>query len=300
MRRGQMLEDRDVSYFHKGITPQTTESSLLISSSKYLNSPVIRDWLTSHYLRRNGQDQPVPPDTTLGLSQELMKIRDPARLQALIDREKEINPKFKAWVEERHLPSMTKEDFAKFPPNSLGGIFHSYLVKYGYEVNFGRAVKLPCSDFEFIFQRFGLTHDFEHLITGGGFNSLGELLPYFVRMSNTYQHMSAELAKELTELYVFGGFRMVMRAGLHYPTSWLTTLDLMQRGIKIGLTSDSIIMARYEDALHLPLPEAREMLGVRNAEDIDSWHDDEVFIEQRQPTLDELTRIGRPDLANPA
>jgi hypothetical protein len=74
----------------------------------------------------------------------------------------------------------------------------------------------------------------------------------------------------------------------------------MQRGIKIGLTSESIIMARYEDALHLQLPEARAYLGVRNAEDIDSWHDDEVFIEQRQPTQDELLRIGRPDLAEPA
>jgi ubiquinone biosynthesis protein Coq4 len=287
----------DYSYFHKGITRLTTQSSALVSSSKYLNSPAIRDWLTTHFLRRNGVDQPVPPDTTLGLVQELNRMRDPERMQALIDREKTINPRFKAWIEERFLSRLTKEDFGRMPPDSLGGLYYKYLVDYGYEVNFGQPVTEPRNDIEYIFMRFGQIHDFEHLVTGGGFNSLGELLPYFVRLSNTHQHMSAELAAELIPTYLFGGLRMVMRAGLHYPTSWLTVMDLMRRGTNIGLASESIIMMRYEDALHLPLPAAREKLGIRNAEDVDSWSDDAVFIEKREPTEAELTRIGREDLA---
>jgi len=287
----------DYSYFHKGITRLTTESSALISSSKYLNSPEIRDWLTTHFLRRNGPDLPVPPDTTLGLVQALNKMRDPQRLQALIDREKEINPRFRAWIGERFLSRLTKEDFGRMPPDSLGGRYYKYLIDYGYEVNFGQPVVEPRSDIEFIFMRFAQIHDFEHLVTGGGFNSLGELLPYFVRLANTHQHMSAELAHELLPTYVFGGLRMVMRAGLHYPTSWLTVIDLMRRGINIGLASDSVLMARYEDAIELGVPEAREKLGIRNAEDVDSWSDDAVFIEKRRPSEEELTRIGRPDLA---
>lgn len=71
----------------------------------------------------------------------------------------------------------------------------------------------------------------------------------------------------------------------------------MQRGFAIGLASESILMMRYEDAFHLTIPEARIKLGVRNAEDVDSAVDDEMFTEKRQPSEAELMKIGRPDLA---
>ena len=289
---------KDYSYFHKGIKPVQTTSSMLVSSSKYLNNAKIRDWVTTHFLRRNGADQPVPPDVTLGLIQGLEEIRDLDKVLALIDREKRINPKFAAWVGEGFLSQMTKGDFAKFAPNTLGGAYYKYLVEYGFELNLGAGtVGKPNNDLEFIFYRFGQIHDFEHLVTGGQFNSLGELLPYYVRLSNTHQHMSAELAQFFCETYIFGGTRMEMRAALHYPTTWLTVVDLMRRGLAIGLASESILMMRYEDALHLTIPEARIKLGVRNAEDLDTWSDDEVFVEKRPPTQEELQRIGRPDLA---
>ena len=57
---------RDFSYFLGGIRPVTTESSALVSSSKYLNEPAIRDWLALHFLRRNGPDLPTPGDTANG------------------------------------------------------------------------------------------------------------------------------------------------------------------------------------------------------------------------------------------
>jgi ubiquinone biosynthesis protein COQ4 len=290
---------KDYSYFQKGITKVATDSSTLVSSSKYLNNPRLRDWMMTHFLRRNGKDQPIPPDTTLGLVQALEEIRDLPHVLKLIDREKTLNPKFAAWLEERHLCRRTKADFAKFKPNTMGGLYYKYLVEYGFELNLGRGENLPApsSDLEFIFLRFGQIHDYEHLITGGQFNSLGELLPYFVRLSNTHQHMSAELAQFFTEIYIFGGTRMVMRTALHYPTAWLTVMDLMRRGIAIGLASESILMARYEDALELEIPAARELLGIRNATDMDTAHDDSVFIEGREPTLEELTIIGRKDLA---
>jgi ubiquinone biosynthesis protein COQ4 len=289
---------KDYSYFHKGIQSVQTTSSMLVSSSKYLNNDKIRNWMSTHFLRRNGADQPIPADVTLGLIQGLEEIRDLERVLGLIEREKKINPKFAAWVEDRFLSKMTKADFAKYAPHTFGGAYHKYLVEYGFELNLGAgSFGEPKNDLEFIFFRFGQIHDFEHLVTGGQFTSLGELLPYYVRLSNTHQHMSAELAQFFCEIYIFGATRMEMRAALHYPSTWLTVVDLMRRGLSIGLASESILMMRYEDAFELTIPEARIKLGVRNAEEVETVADDEVFTERRQPTEAELQSIGRPDLA---
>jgi ubiquinone biosynthesis protein COQ4 len=271
---------KDHAYFQQGISKVPTTSSTLVSSSRYLNHPVIRDWISTHFLRRNGPDLPVPADTTLGLVNALGEVRDPVNLQRLIDREKQINPRFAAWLDEAYIAPHTEDDFKKYPPETLGGKFYSYIIAHGYELNFGRPPIKPRNDQEFIFFRSGQTHDFEHLITGGQFNSLGELLPYFVRLSNPWRHLSPELAVELSTIYVFGGFRMVMRAALHYPNIWLTVIECMQRGFDIGLHSEPIFMAKFEDVLELTIAEARDALGVRNAQDFDTSAADAIFTEK--------------------
>jgi hypothetical protein len=52
----------------------------------------------------------------------------------------------------------------------------------------------------------------------------------------------------------------------------------------------------YESVFHLPLEEGRKVLGVVNAEELETVSDDEVYCEKRKPTEEELTRIGRDDL----
>ena len=52
----------DYSYLMKGLTRVPTTSSTLVSSSKYLNDPRIRDWVATHLLRKNGPDAPTPSD----------------------------------------------------------------------------------------------------------------------------------------------------------------------------------------------------------------------------------------------
>lgn len=288
-------KEKDYSYFHKGIQHLTTPSSVLISSSKYLNSPELRDWIATHFMRRNGPDFPVPPDTTYGLIQALEKLRDMDAIQKLIEREKTLNPKFKKWIEARFLNKLKKEDFAQYGKGTLGGEYYRYLTEYNYEMNLSGMYE-PRNDLEFIFLRFGQIHDWEHLVSGGQFTSIGEIIPYFVRLSNTHQHFTPDMAQLLCEMYMFGGFRMVMRGGLHYPTAWLTIADCMRRGLSIGMASESIIMMDYESAFHLPLEEARKHLGVVNAEEVETVADDQVYIEQRKPNEEELTRIGRDDL----
>ena len=271
---------RDYSYFHEGIEHVPTTSSALVSSSRFLNHAGLRDWLQLHLLRRNGPDLPIPSDPTMGLAQALGDLRTPARMQTLIDFEKERNPAFKTWIEEKYLSPLTEDDFAKYPAGSFGNDYYRHLTAFGIKVNFGWANTPPASDWEFIQKRNGQIHDYEHLMTGGQFNSLGEILPYMVRLSNPHTHLTAEVATELSLIYIFGGSRMLFRSFLQYPETWPTVLDLMRRGLAIGQASEPIMMMRYEDALDLPVEEARALLGYRMAEDVDTEAMDKIFTEQ--------------------
>jgi ubiquinone biosynthesis protein COQ4 len=268
---------QDFSYFLGGIRPVETESSALVSSSKYLNEPALRDWLATHYLRKNGPDLPSSSDTSNGLIPALARIRDIPRLERLIAEEREKNPTFRRWLEKKPICRLTLDDFAKFEPGTFGGVYYRYVVDNNFQLNLGWTFPNMDSDREYILFRSGQIHDFDHIATGGGFNTLGELLPFFLRMTNLHAHLSQELAHELFPVYVFGGFRMVFRSALHYPATWLTVVDLMQRGTRIGLNSDCLFMADFESVFHLPVVQAREALGVRFAEDVDTVAASRIF-----------------------
>ena len=42
-----------------------------------------------------------------------------------------------------------------------------------------------------------------------------------MRLTNLHANLSQELASALFTQHVFGGLRMVFRAALHYPATWL-------------------------------------------------------------------------------
>ena len=52
----------DIPYLMRGVMPVDTHSSVLVSSSKYLNNPRLRDWLATIALRKNGPDFPPPAE----------------------------------------------------------------------------------------------------------------------------------------------------------------------------------------------------------------------------------------------
>lgn len=270
-----MMDNLD--YLMTRVSQAPTTSSTLTSTSKYLNHAGLRDWVATHFLRRNGPDRGNEGDTADGLITAMADLTDVDEVERLIEQERQVNPAFRTWIDEAYIAPHSVAFFADCPPGSVGGIYHDCLVNHGFKVNLGRASLEPGSRFEFMRFRMGQIHDFEHIITGGGFNTLGELLPYFVRLSNVHRHVSPELAGELTKYYVLGGYRFPVRAGLHYPQIYLTVLDIIQRGIRIGMDSSPIFMARFEDVLNLSPVEARAALGVRHAEDLDTEEASRIF-----------------------
>jgi ubiquinone biosynthesis protein Coq4 len=267
----------NLAYLMTSVKPVATQSSVLVSSSTWLNQPMLRDWIATQYLRRNGPDRMTASDTADGLLPLLNELRDPARVAALIAREKEINPRFRAWVDERFISRLSREDFAAYAPGTVGGIYYRYQVEHNIQLNLAREMIVPKDDFDFMRFRFGQIHDYEHIVAGGGFDTLGEVFPYFVRLSSTFTHLSPDLALAFSDVYILGGFRLPLRAGLSYPECFLSVLDCMARAIRIGMKSGPIFMARFEEVLDLTPAAARLALGIREAEDIDTSAVSRVF-----------------------
>jgi ubiquinone biosynthesis protein COQ4 len=172
---------------------------------------------------------------------------------------------------------LAREDFAAFAPGTVGEIYYRYQIEHNIQLNLAREMIEPKDDYDFIRFRFGQIHDYEHIVTGGGFDALGEVFPYFARLSSTFTHLSPDLALALGDVYILGGFRLPLRSGLNYPECFLSVLENMARAIRIGMNSEPIFMARFEDVLDLTPVEARKALGIREAEDVTTSEVSRVF-----------------------
>lgn len=259
----------DLPYLARGVLPVETPSSVLVSSSKYLNNPRLREWLAMILLRKNGPDFP-PPAEMYEFLPILEELRDHDRIEAMFAEERRVNPELDAWLSEGFYSTYAIEDFRQFAPGTLGGIFYQWITEGNYEIQI-TPWREPKSQLEFYNLRSGQTHDFEHILCGGGFNFMGELVPYWYRLTNVFKHIrNQELAAELSMIQIFGSLRYTVRTMLHYPQIWMTCVDAIQRGMKVGQESDALFMKKLEPHFHLPLEEARAALGVRGAVDVDT------------------------------
>lgn len=251
----------DYSYLMKGIVPLSTDSSTLISSSKYLNDARLRDWVSTHMLRRNGPDVPTPSDS-IQLVLLLRQIQDIDHINALFVEERKKNAALDAWFEEGYASTFQRDDLAHYAPGTVGNIFYRQLVDNNLQVDIVPPVKAR-NDYEYFNFRAGQQHDLEHILGGGGFDFIGEVVPYYMRLANLFVHLSPELAGELSVFSILGSTRIITRAVLHYPQTWLTVLDAMERGAKVGRESDPIYLMRYEEVFHMTPEDARVHLGIR-------------------------------------
>jgi|JI10StandDraft_1071094.scaffolds.fasta_scaffold223120_3 ubiquinone biosynthesis protein COQ4 len=266
----------NVPYLMRGVLPVETESSILKSSSKYLNNSKLREWLAFIALRKNGKDFP-PPAEMYEILPIIEELRDHAKIEQMFEDERKVNPKLDAWFKEGFISSFTIEDFAKYAPGTLGNTFYKQMTEGNYDIQIV-PFKAPTTQLEFYNTRSGQTHDFEHILTGGPFNFMGELVPYWARLTNVFKHIkNQELAGELSVLMMFGTLRYMVRTLLHYPDIWLTAVGSIQRGAHVGMGSDAIFMMKVEDGLHLPLEQAREFFGIRGVVDVDTSREGAYF-----------------------
>ncbi len=258
----------DIPYLLRGITPITTQSSVLISSSKYLNHPRLRDWISTITLKRNGPDRPAQAEMyeIVGI---LNEIQDLDHIEDLFTQERKINPALDAWFSEGFQSSYGADDFADYAEGTLGHVFYRDVIEKNFDLVIYEQPQ-PKTQYDYFRYRSGQTHDLEHIMTGGDFNYMGELVPAWARITNHFKHLSPELAGELSVLSMFVNLRYTVRTMLHYPHVWPVCQNAVERGMRVGHQSGPFFMARYEDAFDLSLEEARIKLGYAGAEYVDT------------------------------
>ena len=258
----------DVPYLMRGRKEVTTESSVLISSSKFLNDARIREWVVSQNLRKAGDDVPL----TYGiptLIQAMRELQDHERIEALFNEARKEWPELDRWLDERHLANLKKEDLEGYAPDTVGGVFHSYLTKQNLQIDIIPTFE-PKSAFEYFFLRGVQIHDFMHILGGVGFDYISETIPAFMKFGNLFRWFNPELAGLLNIQNTFLVMPGITRTLLHYPGSFMAKWKLAQQGMLIGSSSDPLFLHRYEDHLDLTPAQAREKFGVRNVVAIDT------------------------------
>ncbi len=268
------------AYLGKNVRLAECTSSIPQSSSRWLNNAMVREVLPIWLLRKNGPDFPVEADHTLGLQAAFNEVLPEAEASALFMEELKINPALARHVEKSRAPAWSNGQFLGYPPGTVGGIMGHQIREHGFDLTLGMG---PVPDDLTPFQHFRrcarLVHDFEHIVTGGQFTSIGEIVVTMARVANMTEHLSPKLASAVNAYQAFSGLRMFTRALLHYPEAFATALKCVEQGINVGRNSPPFWEFRWDEVFDMTPAEARRHFGMPEVDFIESQRDEAIFRE---------------------
>jgi len=264
-----------------------TESSVLVSSSPWLNDARVREWTATEALRRNGHDYPLLYGLPT-LMQAVDEVRDIDHAERLVAQERQRNPDFDKWLTERFVSDYTKEDLRALPKGSVGRQLFEYMDEFDLSPELNSRILAdpswrPANTLDFWNLRMGQTHDCYHILGEIGFGSVAEYFITGVVTGNAFRHLGPELAGALMTTNTLIMFPWLTRTMLHYPSAWPTLWRNLTHGYEVGQQSDALFMKKFEDIMHLSPAEAREALGWRGfSGPLDSKDASLVFGEGRE------------------
>ncbi|OCC24489.1 hypothetical protein MB02_07300 [Croceicoccus estronivorus] len=277
----------NIPYFMRGLQDIPTESSRLVSSSKFLNHPVIREYVMQESLRRNGRDFPMTYALPQ-LFQALYEIRDEKRINEMLADQCKTKPELAAFFEEGFISTYTREDLKQYAPNTAGGIYYHYLSANNFEIVLDPRIEMnpewrPASMLDYWDLRTGQTHDFDHLLGGAGFDFLGETTPLFMRIEAYFAYFDdPELAGELSTLLAIMALPTLMRTIIHYPSTWPAMSRHITNGMRVGRESEPWFLRKMEPILGMSKDEARAHIGMKGVEEVDTAEESDVWSEGAQ------------------
>lgn len=227
------IGDADRAYFNGRIQHITTESSVLVSNSRYLNHAGLRALIAQEMLRRNGPDLPntayIPE-----VAQILHDLEDMPRVMELFEIEKARLPRFREWLEKRSLSDFTIAELEHCAPGTLGAAIRDFMVNSGYQLDlFFQEVKVV-NDFTFYLRQTALTHDIEHMVTGFGPNHGGEVALINANMHSKVRYFHPELSSFFNRIQYYLKAKTIMKDGLHYPEAMVLNLEAEYLGSQQG------------------------------------------------------------------
>ncbi len=268
MNKQTTMAADEAAYLMGAAEPAT--SSVLISNSKYLNSPLFRDVYAQMGLKRDGQDL---PDAYLipTLTRAMGEVVDPTRVATLLQAERTRLPEFAAWLDERFTSDFTPAQVAHCAAGTLGARIHAFITDSGYSIDF-LFKGAPASDYEFLVKRRAQNHDIEHMVTGLCPSQVGEIALIAANTMAVSNYFSTEFAHELN---LYGTVLMstsLSRSGLHYPETLPALLEGISRGYRLGAQQKKpLFMIRWEDYLDHPIADIRAEFGFEDGPEPGYW-----------------------------
>jgi ubiquinone biosynthesis protein Coq4 len=255
----RILSATEARYMTGGIEPVT--SSVLVSSSKYLNNPYYRDAFCQFALRRPGTDLP-PTYLIPNMIRALAETRDDREFAALIAAEKAAKPDFAAWLDRRRLTTYVPDEMRHHAAGTLGATIREFVETSGMEMNFMKAGLQPRSDMEYLLKRRVPHHDIEHMVTGFGPNALGEAALAVMNNAANYRHFSPALAQYLNEATMWVTTTSLYRTSLHAPALMADMYGAWAQALAAGAAiRRPLMLVDWEDYLDWPVDDIAADLG---------------------------------------
>jgi ubiquinone biosynthesis protein COQ4 len=271
------------AYFNGAIRKVETESSVLVSSSKYLNNSELRHLIAQEMLRRNGTDLPntayIPE-----VAQALMMLEDFGRIMALFEEEKARLPEFKRWCDTRALCDYKKDEVKDCTPGTLGAALYDFMVNSGYELDvFYREIQVV-NDLTFYLRQAALTHDIEHIVSGFGPNHGGEVALLNANMHSKARYFHPELAAFFNRIPTYLKAKTIMKDGLHYPEAMVLNLEAEYQGaVQARSWKYPLMLADWRAMTEWQIVDIREELGITPIPAPDLWADTNRLCNEDDP-----------------
>jgi ubiquinone biosynthesis protein COQ4 len=264
-------EKQDREYMEGKARPLSEYGSVLMTSSRFLNSARMRDVYAQEGLRRDGLD--VPP--TYMVHQAAMAIgelTDNDEIERLVAVERAKNPEFAAWLDKRSLSDFTLADLEGYAPDTLGGIVHNYLFTNGFDLNHSKRGLVPTTDYTFLAKQKVVSHDIEHIVSGLGPNLIGEHALIACNLKCNYDYFSPELACELTRMSGFLMSTGVMKINLHTPHLMGEYLRAVAIGVEMAEgMKRPLLINDWRAYLDWTIEDIRKDLNILNAQPPGTW-----------------------------
>ena len=274
-------------FYLNGRRKVKTESSVLVSSSRWLNDGRVREWISTENLRRNGHDYPLLYGLPT-LMQAVDEVRDVEDAERLVADERRRNPAFDRWLSEGFVSTYSKDDLKAYPEGSVGRQLFEYMDEFDLSPELNSRILdnpdwKPANTLDYWNLRMGQTHDAYHILGEVGFGSVAEYFITGVITGNVFRHLGAELAGALMTVNTLIMFPWMTRTMLHYPGAWPDLWRNLSYGYEVGQQSDMLFTSKFEDIMHLTPADARAALGWRGHRDgIDSRQASLIFGEGRE------------------
>jgi len=270
-------------YFNGSIRTVETESSVLISSSRYLNNSELRRLIAQEMLRRNGPDLPntayIPE-----VAQLLMSLEDFGRIMTLFEEEKARLPKFREWCDNRALSDFKKDEVKDCAPGTLGAALYNWMTTSGYELDlFYREIQVV-NDLTFYLRQAALNHDIEHMVTGFGPNHGGEVALLNANLHSRSRYFHPELSNFFNRIQFYLKAKTIMKDGLHYPEAMAVNLDAEYHGAVQGRNWNyPIMLADWRKMVNWQMADIREELGITPLPAEGMWEDTNRLCNENDP-----------------